>query len=240
MLNGLFPSKNNKNCFLKISFYIHITTIKRKLLPWTSVKKFPLFQCGFYFIIRDLALKFFYICDRIHFSLMTKKLHEHVCEESVFAMLYKKHAKNLRDFLYYKFGEHLNPEDHVQEAFVKLWKKCKDVPPEKAKSFLFTVANNLVLNEVKHQKVVLKFQQQKEEHNNHQDPQFLLEETEYLKKYQTALSNLTEAQRTAFLLNRAEGKKHQEIADMLGISKKAVEKRIYGALKKLREEIKGI
>lgn len=171
---------------------------------------------------------------------MTKEIHEHVCEESIFASLYAKHAKNLRDFLYYKFGDRQNPEDHVQDAFVKLWKKCRDVPPAKAKSFLFTVANNQVLNELKHQKVVLKFEQQKKEHTNRQDPQFLLEENEYLQKYQTALSKLTEAQRTAFLLNRAEGKKHQEIADMLDISKKAVEKRIYGALKKLRKDISGI
>ena len=40
------------------------------------------------------------------------------------------------------------------------------------------------------------------------------------------------------MLNRVEGKKHQEIADMLGVSKKAIEKRIYTALKALREEIK--
>ena len=40
------------------------------------------------------------------------------------------------------------------------------------------------------------------------------------------------------MLNRVEGKKHQEIAEMLGISRKAVEKRIYTALDKLREEIK--
>lgn len=171
---------------------------------------------------------------------MTKKLHENVCEEFIFEGLYRKHAKNLHNFLYYKFGEHLNPQDNVQEAFVKLWKKCKDVPPQKAKSFLFTVANNLVLNEVKHKKVVLKFQQQKKEHTNQEDPQFILEENEYLQKYQQALSKLTEAQRTAFLMNRTEGKKHKEIAAILGISNKAVEKRIYGALKKLRKEIHGI
>ncbi|NNL80851.1 MAG: RNA polymerase subunit sigma-70, partial [Flavobacteriaceae bacterium] len=40
------------------------------------------------------------------------------------------------------------------------------------------------------------------------------------------------------LLNRIEGKKHKEIAEMLGISTKAVEKRIYSALNKLRETIK--
>lgn len=171
---------------------------------------------------------------------MTKNLQDHVCEESVFARLYEKHAKNIHDFLYYKFGELLQPEDKMQEAFVKLWQNCKKVPPSKAKSFLFTVANNLMLNEVKHQKIVLKYEKRKTQHQDHQDPQFLLEEQEYLKKYQKALASLTESQRVAFLLNRTEGKKHKEIAEILNISQKAVEKRIYGALKKIRKEIKGI
>jgi RNA polymerase sigma-70 factor (ECF subfamily) len=53
-------------------------------------------------------------------------------------------------------------------------------------------------------------------------------------KLHNAIENLSEAQRTAFLLNRIDGKKYAEIADMLGISVKAVEKRISGALVALR------
>ncbi len=67
-----------------------------------------------------------------------------------------------------------------------------------------------------------------------------MEEKEYMEKLQKAIENLTEAQRTAFLLNRIDGKKHKEIAELLNISTKAVEKRIYAALKKLRGEINGI
>ena len=52
------------------------------------------------------------------------------------------------------------------------------------------------------------------------------------------MANLTEAQRVAFMMNRVEGKRFKEIAELLDISTKAVEKRIYGALKKLREDIK--
>ena len=59
-----------------------------------------------------------------------------------------------------------------------------------------------------------------------------------MDKLQTALSKLSEAQRVAFLMNRVEGKRFKEIAEILDISTKAVEKRIYGALKKLREDIK--
>jgi len=147
---------------------------------------------------------------------MPKNLFETICEEKLFSEIFAKHSKNLHDFIYYKYGEHVNPKDQVQEAFIKLWDNCNKVSLEKSKSFLFTVANNLSLNHLKHDKIKLKYQQ--------------LE----------ALANLSEAQRVAFLLNRIEGKRHKEIAEFLGISRKAVEKRIYGALEKLRKDIDGI
>ncbi len=171
---------------------------------------------------------------------MPKDLFENVCEEKLFSELFMKHSKELHDFIYYKYGEHIDPKDRVQEAFIKLWDNCKKVPLQKARSFLFTVANNLTLNQLKHNKVKLKFQQTEHRYKTNENPEFVLEEKEYLQKYQKALSKLTEPQRVAFLLNRIEGKKHQEIADLLNISRKAVEKRIYGALEKLRKEIDGI
>ncbi len=60
-----------------------------------------------------------------------------------------------------------------------------------------------------------------------------------MDKLQTAISNLSEAQRTAFLMNRIDGLKYTEIAEALGISVKAVEKRIHKALVSLRKEIEG-
>lgn len=169
---------------------------------------------------------------------MKKDIVENICNETLFSSIFEKHSKNLHDFLYYKFGEEFNPKDKVQEAFIKLWENCGKVSPSKAKSFLFTVANNLTLNETAHKKVVLKHQQTKPKSYTNETPEFIIQEKEYMQKLQNAISNLSEAQRVAFLLNRVEGKKHREIAEQLNISQKAVEKRIYGALKKLREEIK--
>ncbi|WP_117879769.1 RNA polymerase sigma factor [Aureibaculum luteum] len=171
---------------------------------------------------------------------MVQSLNSNVCEERIFSNIFKTLSKDVHNFLRYKYGDNLNPKDKVQEAFIKLWDNCKNVSPEKAKSFLFTTANNMMLNEVKHQKVVLKHQQVKPKHYTNETPEFIMEESEYMKKYQRALGNLTEAQREAFLMNRIEGKKHKEIAAELGISRKGVEKRIYGALEKLRKEIDGI
>lgn len=171
---------------------------------------------------------------------MAKELNENICNETLFASIFEKYSKDLHDFLYYKFGEAYNPKDQVQDAFIKLWENCGKVTPSKAKSFLFTVANNLTLNLTAHKKVVLKYQQEKPKHYTNETPQFILEGDEYMQKLQKALANLSKAQRTAFMLNRVEGKKHKDIAELLGISQKAVEKRIYGALKKLREDIKEI
>ena len=168
---------------------------------------------------------------------MDKPLFENVCKEEVFSKIYEKWSGSLHNFIYYKYGEQVNPEDKVQEAFLKLWKHCKDTPIDKAKSFLFTVINNLSLNDLKHQKVVLKFQQEMPKEHTNESPEFVMQEREYLQKLENALAKLPEGQRIAFLLNRVEGKRHQEIADLLGISRKAVEKRIYTALEKLREEI---
>ncbi len=181
---------------------------------------------------------FFLFLDKI--TKMPKDLFENVCEEKLFSEIFKKHSKNLHDFIYYKYGPDSNPKDQVQEAFIKLWDNCNKVSLHKAKSFLFTVANNLSLNQIKHNVVKLKYQQQDNTDKTNESPQFILEEKEYLQKYQRALAKLSEAQRVAFLLNRIEGKRHKEIAEMLGISRKAVEKRIYGALEKLRKDIDGI
>ena len=68
-------------------------------------------------------------------------------------------------------------------------------------------------------------------------PEFVLEEKEFKTKLQNAIADLTDGQREVFLLNRIDGMKYREIAEMLDISVKAVEKRMSGALKILKEKI---
>lgn len=168
---------------------------------------------------------------------MKKDLYDDICKESIFSSIYEKYSKNLHDYLYYRYGEQLNPNDKAQEAFVKLWENCKKVTLVKAKSFLFTVANNMMLNEIKHQKVVLRHQKVKPRDYTNETPEFLMEKKQYFKKYQQALSKLSEEQRVAFLLNKVEGKTHEEIAQLLAVTRKVVEYRIYSAFNSLKEEL---
>ena len=160
-----------------------------------------------------------------------------ICEQETFRKVYFEHSENLRNFLYYKCGSLQMAEDLTQDSFSKLWENCANVLFEKVKSYVFTIGNNLFLNHVKQKKVVLKFQQQgihltKEK----QDPQYLMEESEFKVKLEKAISDLPETQREVFLMNRIDQLKYREIAETLNISVKAVEKRMHKALKSLKEE----
>ena len=158
-----------------------------------------------------------------------------VCEEEVFSSLFSNYAESLVNYVYYKSGNHSGAEDIMQEAYVKLWKDCAKVSIEKAKSFLYTVATNTFLNQVKHQKIVLKFEKRGHSQLTQESPQYLLEEAEFKEKLESAIAALPEGQRVVFLMNRIDKMKYKEIAEHLNLSVKAIEKRMHKALVELRK-----
>ncbi|UKM65063.1 sigma-70 family RNA polymerase sigma factor [Flavobacteriaceae bacterium GSB9] len=164
-----------------------------------------------------------------------------LCDEAYFNEFYLEHVQHASNFAFYKCGDKDNALDLVQDAFSKIWENCSKIDFTKAKTYLFTTVNNLFLNKVKHQKVVMEYAKASPYvDENNQSPEYLLEEEEFKKKLQQAIALLSVAQREVFLLNRIEGKKYREIAEMLGVSQKAVEKRMSGALKILRKHIENI
>tara|TARA_R110000782_G_scaffold219897_2_gene307203 strand:- start:217 stop:747 length:531 start_codon:yes stop_codon:yes gene_type:complete len=164
---------------------------------------------------------------------------QNVCEEAIYKRVFNETSKTIFNYIFYKFGNEEKANDAVQEAFVKLWENCSKVSPDKAKSYLYTVANNLYLNVIKAEKVRLKYADSTLKTTN-ESPEFIMEENEFKQKLDNALNDLPENQRTTFLLNRIDGKKYVEIAEMEEVSIKAIEKRMHLALKSLREKIDGI
>lgn len=164
-----------------------------------------------------------------------------LCEENYFNNFYLEHVQHASNFAFYKCGDTDNALDLVQEAFSKIWENCSKIDFTKAKTYLFTTVNNLFLNAVKHNKVVLEYAKAAPYiDKTNESPEYLLEEEEFKKKLQNAISLLTDGQREVFLLNRIDGMKYREIAELLDVSQKAVEKRMSGALKILREHIENI
>lgn len=164
-----------------------------------------------------------------------------LCSENVFKSVFESHFKLLRNFLIFKFRDVERAEDTAQNAFVVLWENCALIKPEQAKSFLFTTAIRLSLNLIKHDKVVLNFElQSKSNGTHHESPEFLLLEAELKKRLEKAINDLPEKQRTVFLMNRFENQSYTQIAALLDLSVKTVEKRMHLALLSLRKIVKNV
>jgi len=171
---------------------------------------------------------------------MEKVDRQSVCQESQFDLVYQEQVKPLYHFIYYKCGDQALAEDIVQEAFLKLWENCSKVRKDQAKSYLFTVARNLFLNKISRKKVALKFIQQLSNTQERENPETILRQKEFQDQLQAAINQLPENQQIVFLLSRIDKMKYREIAELLEISQKAVEKRMHKALLSLRALHKNI
>ncbi|MEL6809855.1 MAG: RNA polymerase sigma factor [Bacteroidota bacterium] len=169
---------------------------------------------------------------------MTDKPEDSICEEQVFENVFYQYSTLLRNYAYYNCGDTAQADDLVQKAFIKLWENCAKVPLKNVKAFIYKVARNYFLKDVAKKKVRLEYKKQHKPGAVVESPQFVLEEKEFEKQLNDAIANLSEKQREVFLLHKIEKKKYQEIAQMLDISVKAVEKRMHMALVHLRKEIK--
>jgi RNA polymerase sigma-70 factor (ECF subfamily) len=143
----------------------------------------------------------------------------------------------IRNFIYYKSGNIEIAEDIAQDTFLKIWEKREGIKKETVKSLLYTIANNLYLNKLDHEKVVFKFTNNFQKKMISESPEYELEMKEFDKKLQNALAQLDEKKRSVFLMNRIDELTYNQIADTLGITVKAVEKRMEKALSFLREKI---
>jgi len=64
--------------------------------------------------------------------------------EEVFDLYYTQ----VRNFLYYKTSKSELSEDVAQDAFVKLWETRNKIDKSSLKAYLFTIANNLMINKL--------------------------------------------------------------------------------------------
>ncbi len=129
-------------------------------------------------------------------------------------------------------------EEVVQGVFFKVWERRGQLEVTVSlKAYLYRAVHNASLNHLKHQKV-------RQEYANHvkameeegmEDPG--MELTELQRDVTYAIEELPEKCREVFKLNRFEGLKYREVADLLGISEKTVENQMGKALKLLRDRL---
>ena len=147
----------------------------------------------------------------------------------------KEHANALYGFGIKFLRDSENAQDIVQDVFEKLWINRKNVTVEKAKSWLFTTANHLMLNQVKRNKVK---QQHLESlgwsHTNSSDKHF---ETQQL--IELLVKDLPPLQKSILLLRDLEGYSYQEIGSMLSLTEAQVKVYLFRARLKVKKRAKG-
>jgi RNA polymerase sigma-70 factor (ECF subfamily) len=115
--------------------------------------------------------------------------------------------------------------DLVQESFMKMWIKRKEVPYAKSKSYLFTTAYHTMIDHFrKHNRQGGDFEQamasQEGDENSYSDIK------EVLNK---ALDRLPAIQKSVVLLRDYEGYTYREIAEITGLNETQVKVYIYRA-----------
>jgi len=157
--------------------------------------------------------------------------------EKEFNNLFNLWFDPVRRYLYYRCGNQDVATDIAQETFIRLWEK-KDSPIlTKPSGFLFKIARDLMISHYRKEKVKQNYQLNLMMAETESSPEEKLIDQELLEKYNELLARMPEKQRTVFLLSRVDELKYSEIADRIGISIKAVEKRMTVALKLIRLEL---
>lgn len=127
----------------------------------------------------------------------------------------------------YRFAlKHLRDQDRakdvVQETFTRLWTRLDQVDAAKAKSYLFTTAHHIMVDEVRKDARSTRMEDQHEEmrHTNQDQP-------DLKAVLDQALATLPAIQRSVVLLRDLEGYTYEEIAELTGLNLPQVKVYIY-------------
>lgn len=154
--------------------------------------------------------------------------------QKVFAEFYKP----IRNFIYYRCGGDPDlAEDITQDTFVKLWETRQRIDKSTIKAYLYKIAQNNTINHLKRQQLLFKFKKRPSADRDYDNPEKLAEMSEYEEKLQKVIASLPEGGREVFLMNRLEDLTYVEIAERLGLSVKAIEKRMSKVLKIFRDQL---
>jgi RNA polymerase sigma-70 factor (family 1) len=172
----------------------------------------------------------------IELATLVSRLKE--SDRHAFERLFNLYHENIYRFLLFKVKDAPLAEDLLQDVFLKMWNARATLDERQSvKNYLYTIADNIVLNHVRHLKVVSKHQEQNEiKIFTHADsPDYILEEKEWNLRLKKAIEDLPEKTRVIFLMSRVEDLTYREISDRLSVSTKTVEGHIVKALKILQE-----
>ena len=165
---------------------------------------------------------------------------------SAFRLIVERHQKPLISFISRYLGDRSAAEDVAQDVFLRVFKAAKDYRPQaKFKTWLFTIAANLCLNEIRNAKIRPAFADLTDSPEAKYpliasispSPLQAAEQEELSSAVRKAIDALPENQRTAILLRQYHEFSYNEIGRIMGLSVPAVESLIQRARQNLKKAL---
>lgn len=139
--------------------------------------------------------------------------------------VYRFILKNIRD--------RDTAQDIVQESYVRMWERVKEVAYEKARAYLFTTAYHTMIDHIrKNQRLSSLDEDYTETHD--ESPGTYSDLKEVINE---AVAKLPEIQRSVIMLRDYEGYSYEEIGDILKLSESQVKVYIFRARTFLKQYI---
>lgn len=168
-----------------------------------------------------------------------------------FEELVDRFQHRLVGIMHHLVGNREEAEDLAQEVFFRVYRtRQKYSPSAKFSTWLFTIANNLALNSVRDHKrkptVPLAVRdsgplgprpQEQLAVDTAAPPSHHLQQSEMAELIRRALDDLNDRQKMAVVLNKFEDMGYAEIADVMGLTPKAVKSLLSRARQRLREAL---
>ncbi len=160
--------------------------------------------------------------------------------EKAFEHLFHDYYGHLCLFASGILKDEISAEEIVQDFFVKLWEKRKQLTIKTSvKSYLFQSIKNLCLNFIQHNKTKLRYAQSVLSNlENKQSDEDYFTEIDLAEKIEESIRSLPVKRQEIFRMSREDGLKYREIAKKLNISIKTVEAQMGLAIKTLRNKLK--
>ncbi len=158
-------------------------------------------------------------------------------EENYFKNTFLSQKNKLYRFAYFFLKGEDEAKDATQEALIKIWDKREEWHKvENPDAWSMQIIKNNCLDRLRKKKTAQKHQQLMElTHSTHQNPGTISIWQDQWQILQQVMEQLSEKQKTVFILREIEGNSYQEIAELLEISEAQVKSDLFRSRKFLRE-----
>jgi RNA polymerase sigma factor (sigma-70 family) len=167
-------------------------------------------------------------------QLTDEELMHIVSEGNLDAMTYifDRYQVRLYNFYYQKVKDVAVCEDLTQNVFLKVIKYKHSYKGGKFVSWIFKIARNLFYDHYQEQKKTQPFENIDDVSSELNEES--IEKEEEISHLMKVLNNLSDTDKELIIMNRIEGIKYEQIAEIIGSNTIAVKTKIHRIIKKLR------